>query len=118
MATAGVLMQTKAQVVEQGSPNRLEWLVKDLDGAPLDISAGFTAAFIVAPLRGQGIAGSAHAGTFAYGADGVLSLTMTQAQTSNDTVGRYEYDLRISDDAMVSYARAAKGPVQFNAFLE
>jgi len=108
MATP-ILTSTQGSItIPQASANKVSFpAVLDEDGAPLDVSAGFTAVLkYLNPTLDTNNEVPSFTGTFAYGADGVITLTQTIAQAALIPAGFFQAQLWISDDAMVTRSKA------------
>ena len=110
MTTPILTTQSVNQSVQQGTPGKLVWTVKDSAGAPIDISTGWSAFATMEFGTARDIAaGQAITGTFTYGADGTLTLTQTNAQASALHTGQWPYFVLASNDSFTTQALAAKG---------
>lgn len=105
--------------LQQGSPNSIELIVLDLDGAPVDVHTGFTAVFRYTSksFKVNGQTGDL-AGTYTYGADGKVKIVMTEVQTQgHPSSEQMPYQLLLSNDTFTTQAVAAKGNLLINQFV-
>jgi len=110
MATPILTVQNKNQSIIQTTPQKLIWDIKDADGAPKDISSGFTAQmqhFFSSSQDAKG--GQVVDGTWTYGADGKLTLTLTMAQSEDVHTGNWPYIVNLSNDSFTTVAQGARG---------
>lgn len=80
-----------AQVLDFG-------VVKDASGSFIDISSGWTGLFAVLFDDRVGGISVAKTGTWTYGSDGKLSLTLTQSESSQFAPGNYLCRVAMSND--------------------
>jgi len=105
------LNTTSLPALRQNTPQVLDFgIVRDAAGDPLDISSGFTA--ILRIYLASGINAStpvSKSGTFSYGADGALKLTLTSAQSNEVPTGNWTAEVIVSDDAFATYSKHQVG---------
>ena len=103
-------MATKANlVIDQGSTFSTELNLTDENGDPLALS-GYTANSQIRKWYTSTNA-AAEFTTSINTASGVITLSLTSAQTSNLVHGRYVYDVEINDTATSEVSRIVEGIV-------
>jgi len=108
MATP-ILTSTQASItIPQASANKVTFpAVLDENGAPLDVSTGYTAVLkYLDPRLDTNNEVPSVAGTFAFGSNGVITLSQTIAQAAAVPSGFLQAQLWISDDAMATRSKA------------
>lgn len=110
MTTPILTPQQKNQQILQGSPQALTWLISDAAGAPKNISSGYVADAEQQFSSQVDAAGSAALpGTFTYGSDGVLTLTLSQSQANTVHTGTWPYFVTLSNDSGTTVSVGARG---------
>jgi len=111
MATPAVKLNTlnptftsnTAQVLDLG-------IVSQPDGTPIDISSGYTALLNYRYSTLQSLTDDLSlTGTFSYGADGALKLTLTQAQSNTLFPGSWPLSVLVSNDSFSTSSVHGKG---------
>lgn len=115
MATQILTRNTSAlPTIVYNTPQVLDFgIVKDSAGVALDISTGFDARLIA--VKANAVTGqdsSPKSGTWSYGADGALKLTLTQAQACEWVPGTFVCQVDISDDSFATIARHQGGSMR------
>lgn len=113
MATPTFLVQTVNATVIQNTAQVLNLgIVKDVAGTPIDIDTGYTAltkaTFSAAKDK---YAPVTLAGTYTYGTDGSLLLTLTKTEANALPVGRWNFTTILSDDAFTTSNLHGNGAV-------
>jgi hypothetical protein len=89
-------MATKYNIsLDQGSDFRSTFTITDDDGEPLDLTP-YTGA---SEMRKHYSSSNSVSLTVGLASDGVVTLSMPSAQTSNLIPGRYRYDVEITDNS-------------------
>lgn len=106
------LVNNNATVIDFG-------IVTDEDGDPVDISSGFAAAGSIEPASSPNPSAARPTvqglGTFSYGADGSLKLTIAYQATASITCLQSNYKLYITNDSFSTYAVIRGGQFQLLA---
>jgi len=87
-------------------------IVRDAAGDPIDISTGWTAKLTFLYQTPAGNGSLDKTGTFSYGADGSLSLALTQTQAQQILPGFLNAIVTLSDDSYTTQSTHAGGNVQ------
>lgn len=113
MATPALLLQTASKVYSQQTPQELDFgIVKDPDGVAIDIDTGFAAFCSVRFSRNRDAFPATNlSGTWAYGSDGTLTLTKTQAQALDLPVGSWPYTVWLTNDSDTTRSTHMQGTI-------
>lgn len=117
MATPNLQVLTKNFTANQLGTNILTWDIKDATGAVQDLT-GFAAQCNTRPSSGAnptfGPAELGSHGTWAYGADGVLKLTLPIWNTKYLAAIQNAYSVMLSNDSFTTSQLAAQGNITVN----
>lgn len=123
MATPQFQLVTTPLQIENGSPNSIKILTKDLTGAAIDVSSGYTCKVRMMPGNparpggGSNVSDISSSFSFAFSTTGVtLSMTNAQAGTFGGAhaPGTYPVEVWLSNDAFVTEAKLQRGSLQLS----
>jgi hypothetical protein len=111
MATPAFSVTSINSQVQCNTPSVLNFQCNDVNGLPVDISVGYTAALVKQQptdfTRGNQ---TTQAGTWTFSNTGVATLTMTAAQTQAIPANtQIPVELKLSNDAFATYSIAGLG---------